>query len=964
MYTPLYIKTNNTLLSSMIKIDELISYAKKNNITSLTITDNNMYGVMDFYHKCIENSIKPIIGLNIFNIVLYAKNYNGYKNLLKLSSINSEGSINLNILSNYSEDLICIVPYESINLYESLNKIYKDIFKSYKNTCEKNKLEGNNLIYMNETLYINKEDEKYLKYLIAIKEGKPASEIIIDKQNNYILNHEEMLKLYKEDIMNNYKIDELCNVEIKFNNDLLPKYDCPNNMDSFSYLKQLCKEGLKKIFGESAPKLYIDRLKYELDIINKMGFCNYFLVVYDYVKYAKENSILVGPGRGSAAGSLVSYLLNITEVDPLKYNLLFERFLNPERVSMPDIDIDFEHEKKEEVISYCMKKYGIKKVCPIITFSTLASKQAIRDVGRSLDIDLKIIDVLSKMLDSRKTLLENYNENEKLRDYIKSDKELVELYKIASKFEGFKRQTSIHAAGVIISNEDLDEIIPLVKYSDYYISGYDMTYLEKIGLLKMDFLSLKNLTLIDDVLKNIDIDFNKIPFNDSKVYELFSKGYTTGIFQFESSGMIDFLKKLKPDNFEDLIAAIALYRPGPMDNIDTYIKRKQGKEKIDYIVPSLEKILKPTYGIIIYQEQIMQIAVTLAGYTLGEADILRKAMSKKKEDLLLSHKEKFINGCIKNGLDEKNATKVYELVLKFASYGFNRAHSVAYSMIAYKMAYLKTYYSKEFMKSLLSSVIGSEIKTKEYIYESKLLNIDILKPDINLSTNEYLIEEFGIRFPLTSIKNVGINAVNTIIEERKKGKFKDIFDFVKRTYGKSINKQTITNLTYAGCFNSFGYNKQTIIENLDIIINYGEIGALLSDESLLPEIKIFKEYDNKLLSSYELSVFGFYLSNHPITEYKIKYEDITDLINIKNYFNKSINVIVYVDRIKEIKTKKNEIMCFITGSDELLNIDMVLFPSVYENVKIDVGDIVLCKCKVEKRFDKYQLVVNEINKIG
>ena len=962
MYTPLNIKTNNTLLSSMVKIDELIKFAKKNNITSLTITDTNMYGVMDFYHECIENNIKPIIGLEVLNIILYAKNYEGYKNLLKLTTINSENNLNINELSKYSNDLICIVPFEELNKYDDLNKIYKDIYKSYKNIDEKNKLTGNNLVYMNEILYLNKGEEKYIKYIYGIRDGKLVTDVVVNKYNNYLLSEQEIKEKYPSDLGNNYKINEECNVEIKFHNDLLPKYDCPNN-DSFAYLKQLCKEGLKNIFGEKVSMLYIDRLKYELDVINKMGFCNYFLVVYDYVKFAKENGILVGPGRGSAAGSLVSYCLNITEVDPIKYNLLFERFLNPERISMPDIDIDFENERRDEVVNYCINKYGSKKVVPIITFSTLASKQAIRDVCRTMDIDLKTVDRLAKLLDSRKSLNDNLKDNQKIKETLKMNEELLEAYKVASKIEGFKRQNSVHAAGIIISNDNLDEVIPLVKYDNAYISGYDMKYLEKIGLLKMDFLALKNLTLIGDVLEHIKIDYNNIPFNDSKVYELFSKGYTIGIFQFESSGMINVLKKFKPDTFEDIIAIIALYRPGPMDNIDSYIKRKQGKEKIDYIVEALEKILKPTYGIIIYQEQIMQIAVTLAGYSLGEADILRKAMSKKKEDILISHKEKFINGCIKNGHDEKIALKVYNLILKFASYGFNRAHSVAYSMIAYKMAYLKTYYPKEFMKGLLTSVIGSEIKTKEYIYECKLLNVDILKPDINLSMNDYTIEEFGLRCPLTIIKNVGITAVNTIINERNKGKFTDIFDFVKRTYGKSINKQTIINLTYAGCFSSFGYNKKTIIENIDLILNYGEIGDLLPDENLKPEIVIKNEYSKKELSMYELDIFGLYLSNNPITEYKLRYENIVDLVNISNYFNRTVNVIIYVDRIKEINTKKNDTMCFITGSDELVSIDMVAFPKIYENLSIKTGDILHCECKVEKRFDKYQLIITEVNKL-
>ena len=500
---PLYIKTDNSLLSSLNKIDDLINFAIKNNIKSLAITDDSMYGVLEFYLKCKKNNIKPIIGLEIADIVLYAINYQGYQNLIKLSTINSKEKVDLSTLMKYSDELVCIVPYYNLENYDNY-KFYKYLYQGYTNLDEKKSLTGKT-VYLNEVLYLEESDRSYLKYLYAINKGVSVKEINLNKHDNHLLNYQ----LYNNDC--NEEIIDLCNVTLPLKQDLLPIYNCPNNLDSYTYLKQLVIKGLKEIFGEKVNKIYLDRLKYELDIINKMGFCNYFLVVWDYVKYAKENGILVGPGRGSAAGSLVSYCLNITTIDPIKYDLLFERFLNPERISMPDIDIDFEYTRREEVLNYCIDKYGIKKVAPIITFGTLGSKQVIRDVGKALNIDSKEIDNFAKALDSRLSLYENYP---RIKNFIKDNIELKKLYKIALKLEGLKRHTSIHAAGVVMSKENLDEIIPLVYHDNLYITGYSMEYLEDLGLLKMDFLALKNLTLINNILKEINIKFEDIPLND------------------------------------------------------------------------------------------------------------------------------------------------------------------------------------------------------------------------------------------------------------------------------------------------------------------------------------------------------------------------------------------------------------------------------------------------------------------
>lgn len=957
MYAPLNIKTCNSFLKSMIKIDDLIKVAKEHNIKALTITDDNMYGVIEFYNTCTKNDIKPIIGLEInisSKIILYAMNYDGYKNLMKITTLKSEGELNIDILAHYSNNLICLLPYESKDLYSELSKIYKYIFLTYQNQEEKDKIKKENKLYMNEILCIKKEDEKYLKYLKAIKEGVSVKEIE-EIQNKSLFSLEK-------DSKNNELIVSLCNLEIKKHQDLLPVYD--ENKDAYTELKKECIKGMKRIFGSAAPKKYALRLKHELEIINKMGFCNYFLIVADYINYAKTHNILVGPGRGSAAGSLVSYTLNITAIDPLKYNLLFERFLNPERITMPDIDVDFEDTKREEVIKYCIDKYGEKKVALIVTFGTLAPKQAIKDVARTLDIDLQKTDNFTKLIDSRLSLKENYQFS-KVKRYLEMNPEFKTAYKIALKFEGLKRHTSLHAAGIVMSKYNLDENIPLDKNHGVYATEYDKDYLEELGLLKMDFLGLKNLSLIANILDEIKtIEFDTIKEDDEKALEIFKNVNTTGIFQFESEGMKKFLHKFRPETFEDIVSALALFRPGPMKNIDSYIRRKRGLEKIDYLHENLKPILKPTYGIIVYQEQIMQIANIMAGYSMAEADLLRRAMSKKSEAILLKEKDKFIKGSIKNGYDESLAHKIYDLIFKFADYGFNRSHSVAYAMISYRMAYLKAHYPLVFMKNLLSSAINSETKTKEYIYECTKNGITIAKPNINISDMMYIKVDNKIVFPLTNIKNVGVNAAKAIIEERKNGKFKDIFDFICRCYKGPVNSKTIENLIYAGAFDSFGYTKKTLIQNLDIIINYSEIGSYITDDTFKPELEEFKEFSKRELMQKEEEIFGFYLTAHPVTEYKKNNPNVIEAKDIGNYFDKTVEVIVSVDRIKRLTTKKNEQMMFITGSDELSQIDIVVFPRVYEiSPEIEIGDILDIKGKIEKRYDQYQIITNKIIKL-
>ncbi len=966
-YVPLQVKTSYSLLESLNNIKPLVTKAKELGYYALAITDhNNMFGVMEFYNECKNQNIKPIIGmeLDIDNkrIILYAKNNNGYKNLIKLSTIKSERNLTIKDLTDYKDNLILVLPYKYYD--ETIYNTYKDKYIGYSTITEKNNITKPK-VFINDVSYLDIEDYKYLDYLYMIKDGKVVGEYELNThKNKYLLTTEELTHTIDiEDLHNALYIIDNCNVDITYKEGLLPIYD--TSINAYEYLSNLCHKGLKKRLNNNIPDIYKERLEHELNVINKMGFCNYFLVVWDYVKYAKFNNILVGPGRGSAAGSLVSYTLGITDIDPLKYGLLFERFLNPERVTMPDIDIDFDSEKREQVIDYVTNKYGEKKVAGIITFNTLGAKQVIRDVGRVLNISQPIIDDIAKNLkDNLKDSLQNTN----LKNLINSDKELEKLYKISLKLEGLPRHISVHAAGIVMSNINLDETIPIYKNQlGMYVTGYSMNYLEPLGLLKMDFLGLSNLTLISEVIDNIrtneklNITFSNIPLDDKKTLEIFRRVETDGIFQFESPGMRKFLEKLQVSSFDDIVAALALFRPGPMDNIDTYIRRKQGKEKVIYPHKDLEPILKPTYGILIYQEQIMQVAVTLAGYTFGEADILRRAMSKKKESILLAEKPKFIEKSIKKGYTKELAEEVYELILKFANYGFNKSHSVAYAIIAYKMAFLKTYFLNYFLSSILTNVIGSEYKTKIYISESRNHNIKVLNPDINKSTNKYIVENGSILCPLSIIKNVGTIISNDIIKERENGPYTSFIDFVKRNYSTGINKKTLTYLIKSGCFDELGYNKKTLINNLDTIINYAELskdtGLVELEEPLIDK---YSEYTNEELIDNQLSVYGFYLSEHPVSIYK-KPNDINTK-DIKKYFNKNINIILYIDNIKEIFTKNNDIMAFITGIDEYSSISLTMFPKTYKQYNnIKKYDVIKVIGKVERRFDKYQIIVNSLS---
>ena len=963
MFVPLKIITEYSLLKSTIKIDSLIEFLNHHNITSCAICDTNLYGVMEFFTKMTNNGLKPIIGLNILidglEIDLYPINNDGYKNLLKIHTLKETKELNFDNVNKYLENIKVVLPRESYDLLAR----YPNAYLSYKNDTEKIEalLKTDRCVYIRTARCLDVKDTVYLKCLEAIDKGCLLSEVMDNHEHEYL-----NLMVKEEDQETTTKFIEDINLDINKKGYYIPVYN--KEVDSFTYLDSLAKKGLKKRLNGVIPDTYLQRLNYELRVIKKMGFVDYFLIVYDYVLYAKKNNILVGPGRGSAAGSLVSFSIGITDVDPMKYNLLFERFLNPERITMPDIDIDFEYTKRGQVIDYVREKYGEKNVAPIMTFGTLASKQALRDMGRILDIDNGLMDKFIALIDAKASLKENLEKIE-VKEFIYQHKELETVYQSALKIEGLKRHISTHAAGVVISSVELDEVIPLNLNTDFFMTGVTMEYLEPLGLLKMDFLALRNLTIIANVLDLIKantgktLDLSKINLNDPSIFKLFSNADTEGIFQYESSGMKNLMKKLKPTSFSDLVASVALFRPGPMNNIDLFVRRKHGEEKVTYLSPDLEPILKETYGVIVYQEQVMQILVKIGGYTYAEADNIRRAMSKKKESVILQDKEHFIKNAISRGYEKKLAIEIYDLILKFANYGFNKAHSVSYALIGYEMAYLKVKFPIYFITNLLNMSLGSEIKTKEYIDEARKVGIKIAKPDINEAESTYKIVNNNLMLPLGSIKNLGISASTAILEERKKEKFKDYLDFISRVYSKSNNKKTIASLIDAGALDSFGLTKRSMIENLDAALNYASLISDLDPSFVTrPLLEEYPEYDEEILREKELTSFGFYVTNHPASKYTDK--SIMKLERIKQFFDKRVKCVVLLEKIRTIKTKKGDNMAFITASDETGNGEFVLFPSGYNLLyNIKKGDIIVVQGLVTKRFDSYQININGLQKV-
>ena len=971
LFVPLKVTTDYTMMKSLIPVSSLIKKCSDSSISVCGICDENLYGVMEFYNSCLEAHIKPIIGLEVeINHVpfyLYARNYEGYLGLLKIHTKKEKGELGIIDIEMYQELLNIVLPYAYLSFYSTYQNHFSHFYIGYTTEYEKNNayLVTEQVVFCPDLKCFKRNESYYLNMLTAIDKVEPYG--FIPKKDYEKNSWEYAFEEFMEDDCTNQFIQSI-DIHIPKDKRYIPKYD-NEKQDSFLYLEALSKKGLTKRCHGTVLKEYSERLRYELSVIEKMGFADYFLIVYDYVLFAKKHGILVGAGRGSAVGSLVSYSLGITDVDPLEYHLLFERFLNPERVTMPDIDIDFEETRREEVVEYVKKRYGREFVANIMTFGTLKSKLVLRSVGKALEINQSVIDHFLSFIDAKLTLKENL-ESEKIKYYVENNQDIQRMVQISLKLEGLKKHISTHAAGVVISSKPLDEIIPVHYSGEEMMTGITMNYLEDLGLLKMDFLSLRNLTTMANILKLIEkntghkISINQINLNDPKVLHLFQTADTVGVFQFESEGMKNFLKQLKPNNFSDIVAAIALFRPGPMENIPAFIRRKEGAEAITYLHPILEPILKETYGIIVYQEQVMQILSIIGGFSFAEADVIRRAMSKKKRDVIENGRDKFIKGAIQRGYEMSLAQNIYELILKFANYGFNKSHSVSYAIIGYQMAYLKCYYPVYYIANLLNMNIDSVVKTREYIALSKKHDITILPISINDSELEYKISDRSLRLPFSIIKNLGIEAAKAITLERKEKPYQDFFDFVARTYGKSVTKKTIEALIHASAFSEFGYNHNTLLNNLDNAINYATLTSDLDESFVMkPEMTLFEEIPSEEKRKEEYETYGFYITNHPASKYIDP--SIMKLENIKQNYDKRITCVVMIERIKEITTKKQERMAFVTASDETDIGNLVVFASLMKELEgIRVGDVVHVMGRVARRFSDYQINVNKIEKIG
>lgn len=944
MYIPLKVTTDYTLLKSLIKVPNLISFLSEKNIDVCGICDENLYGVLEFYYACKKNNIKPIVGLDVkiddLNVYLYAMNFDGYKNLLKIHTLKEKNELILDDLSVYKDSILCIVPFKSKELFDKL-KFFNNLYISYNNFLERlNALTiTSNVLYINDLKALKKDDVLFFAYLDKLRK----EEVGMYEQNYYFAPDIDLGKIDE--------VISLLNLELEFNKKYIPKYK--DNIDSSSFLHDLCFKGLTKRLNGKVPDIYLKRLNYELKIINEMGFVDYFLIVYDYVLYAKRHDILVGPGRGSAAGSLVSYSIGITEIDPLKYNLLFERFLNPERVTMPDIDVDFDALKREEIIEYVRNRYGDKNVALGLTFTTLKSKLVLREIGKLLKINDTLLDNFIKCINGNICLKDNLT-NENIKKYLNNYNELKKLYNISMHLEGLKKNTSTHAAGVVISSTNLDEIIPIHYENNTLITGVTMDYLESIGLLKMDFLALKNLTTIKNILDEVGKDALKnIDLNDKAVLNLFCTGKTEGIFQFETSLMRNLIRKLKPSSFNDLVASLALGRPGALEEADEYIARKNGKKEITYIHKDLEPILKDTYGIILYQEQIIAILGKIGGYSLAEADIIRRAISKKKESVINAEKEKFINGAIGKGYDRSVATLIYDLIVKFASYGFNKAHSVAYARISYDMAYLKVKYPEYFIIEMINNKDNEKFAKLVLFLKNKGIKLE--KPDVNLSHNKFYISGKELIMPLWQIKGIPENLSEKIIENRKDG-YTDFFDFVCKNK-KILNENILNTLIKAEALRSFNLNERTLVENIAVALNFAEIDDELIKKPVIIELD---DYSDEVKRNNELESFGYFITNHPAS----KYQNVMKLEMLEKYLFKNIKCVVLVNGISNIKTKKNENMAFISASDETGTCDFTIFPKNMNLINdLKIGDLVEINGNVSKRFDKVSIIVNNIKKV-
>ena len=1033
-FTHLHVHTEYSLLDGSNKIKEYVKRIKELGMDSGAITDHGvMYGVIDFYKEARANGIKPILGCEVYvapdsrfdkeltggedryhHLVLLAENNTGYSNLMKIVSIGfTEGyyykpRVDMEVLNKYHEGIIAL---SACLAGEVPRLIVKGLYQEAKNCVQKyldcfgrgnyflelqdhgipaqktvnaslmriSKEMDIPLVATNDIHYTYAEDEKSHDILLCIQTAKKVSDsdrMRYDGGQYYVKSELEMRELFpyaQEAVTNTALIAERCNVEIEFGVTKLPRFEVPKGYDSWTYLNKICFDGLKERYPDDDGTL-VEKLNYELDVIKNMGYVDYFLIVWDFINWSRENGIPVGPGRGSAAGSIVSYCLQITNIDPIRYGLLFERFLNPERISMPDIDIDFCYERRQEVIDYVSQKYGADKVVQIITFGTMAAKGVIRDVGRALDLPYNFCDSIAKMIPNELNItIERALEiNPEFRELYKNDEQVHYLIDMCKRLEGLPRHTSMHAAGVVICQRPADELVPLSRGSDGSITTqFPMTTIEELGLLKMDFLGLRTLTVIKNAVENVEkttgifIDVDKIDYDDKKVLASLGTGKTDGVFQLESQGMKNFMKELKPQSLEDVIAGISLYRPGPMEFIPAYIRGKNNHAEVTYACPQLEPILAPTYGCIVYQEQVMQIVRDLGGYTMGRSDLVRRAMSKKKASVMEQERANFVHGneaeqvpgCTANGIPEAVADHIYDTMIDFAKYAFNKSHAACYAVVAYQTAYLKYYYPVEFMAALLTSVIDNSSKVSEYIMVCRSMGIKILPPDINEGEVGFSVSNAAIRYALTAIKNVGRPIINAIVEERRAhGAYQSLKDFIERTQGNDVNKRAIENFIKAGAFDSFGATRKqhmsVYVQILEDIthskrgITAGQLSLLdiVSDEQREElEIKLpdVGEYEKEQLLSFEKEVLGFYVSGHPMEEYQALWEKHISAKTSDFFLDEETNSVLLQDGAtatiggmiadKKIKyTKNDKIMAFLTLEDLVGSVEVIVFPNAYE----------------------------------
>ncbi len=1036
-FVHLHVHTEYSLLDGSTRIKDLIKEVKNLGMDAIAITDHgSMFGVIQFYREAKKHGIKPILGSEVYvainknterenkdknqyHLVLLAENQEGYENLMKLVSeayINGfyyKPRVDHDLLRKYSKGIIAlsaclggeIQQFLLDNNYDraqEVAKTYQDIFGTdsffmelqdhglqeqkevNRQMIKISKNLGIPLVATNDVHYLRKEDALVHDVLLCVQTGKTVDEtdrMRFPTAEFYLKSREEMAELFSdtpEALENTVKIGQRCNVEIDFDTLHLPGYDVPENYTNESYLKELVLDGLREKYGELTEEI-LERFQYEFDTIVDMDYTDYFLIVWDFIKYAKERDIMVGPGRGSAAGSIISYGLGIIDIDPLKYGLIFERFLNPERITMPDIDIDFCYERREEVIDYVVKKYGADRVAQIVTFGTMAARGSIRDVGRAINMPYGQVDYIAKQIPTElgMTIDRALEINNKLREEYESNEETKRLIDYARAVEGLPRHTSTHAAGVVISKDPVTKYVPLLRNGESIATQFNMIELEELGLLKMDFLGLRTLTVIRDTINLIkdkhgkEINFDDFTYDDPEVFQMFARAETLGIFQFESQGMRAFLKDLKPDVFENLIAANSLFRPGPMNQIPVFVECKHDPRKIKYIHPKLEGILDVTYGCIVYQEQVMQIVQDIGGYSMGQADLVRRAMGKKKMDIMEQERKNFIygqedkdgnvliNGAIRNGVDEKSANKIFDLMIDFANYAFNKSHSAAYAVIAYRTGWLKTYYPVEFMAAQISSIMGDTGSVSLYIQECKRLGIEVLPPNINESFHKFTVADGKIRFGLTAVKNVGFSLISAIVKARKDGKFTSFTDFIERvdkTDPTAINKRAIESLIKAGAIDGLRANRAQLLAIYEKTIEgihadrkrnvKGQFSLFetFNDPNDTENLPDLEEFPQRILLSMEKDYLGIYVSGHPLDPYK---KDLELVSNISTYDiisqtednanslksvrdGQRIKIAGIISETKNMVTKNNNMMAFINLEDLYGIIECIVFPKTYD----------------------------------